>query len=192
MPLTCGADVDRDAGDRRASRRSPASSPRTRSSPSAFGRGATAAGLLPLLGARASLAALLTAFYMARLMAMTFFGAEPHRRRGAGAPARGAVDHDRRRWSCSGVLSVGGRRCSTCRTSPAATPWLEHWLEPVLAPSHGLVPLVMPEGATETALIGLRGAAWHRGPGGGVKGVLRARRWRRRRRRCPRPDSAGC
>ena len=49
-------------------------------------------GLRPRGGARrsttcstawASLAALLTAFYMARLMAMTFLGREPHRRAGA-------------------------------------------------------------------------------------------------------------
>ena len=83
MPWYLGADVDRDARHRRASRRSPASSPRTRSWPRRSPRGGARA-VFYLFWAMGSLAALLTAFYMARLMAMTFLGPEPDRRGGAG------------------------------------------------------------------------------------------------------------
>ena len=45
--------------------------------------------------AMGALGALLTAFYMARLLAMTFLGENRTGGEGARAPARGAVDHDR-------------------------------------------------------------------------------------------------
>ena len=88
------AHADRDAGHRRASRRSPASSPRTRSwpRPSPAGRSSRSTTCST---AWASLAALLTAFYMARLMAMTFLGENRTGEQERGAPARGALDHDR-------------------------------------------------------------------------------------------------
>ena len=55
------------------------------------------------------LAALLTAFYMARLMAMTFLGGNRTGERERAPSARGALDHDGAAAWCSGVLSaVGG------------------------------------------------------------------------------------
>ena len=99
----------------------------------AFARGARhAASTTCSYGDGLSSAALLTAFYMARMMRHDVHGPEPHRGSGAGAPARGALDHDRpagragrvepaRRWLNLPHL-VGGHAA------------LEHWLEPVVEP----------------------------------------------------------
>ena len=57
----------------------------------------------------------------------------------SGAPARSAVDHDRRRWSCSALLTVGGRLAQLARTLPLGSDrWAcsTHWLEPVTGASH--------------------------------------------------------
>ncbi len=76
------------------------------------------------------LAALLTAFYMARLMAMTFLGenrtGEQEREHLHEAP-----------WIMTGPLVVLGvlslrAACSTCRTCVGGHAALEHWLEPVI------------------------------------------------------------
>jgi NADH:ubiquinone oxidoreductase subunit 5 (subunit L)/multisubunit Na+/H+ antiporter MnhA subunit len=51
--------------------------------------------------------------------------------------------------------------------------WLEHWLEPVLAPSHDLVPLVLPEGYLEASLVGLAALLGIVGLVIGTRAVLR-------------------
>jgi NADH-quinone oxidoreductase subunit L len=98
------------------------------------------------------LAALLTAFYMARLMAMTFMGqnrtGEQERAHLHEAP-----------WIMTGplvvlgVLSlVGGALNLPHLVGGHAA--LERWLEPVMAPGVRLGHLVMPEGSTEYLLVG--------------------------------------
>jgi NADH-quinone oxidoreductase subunit L len=106
-------------------------------------------------------AALLTAFYMARLVAMTFFGAnrtgEAERKHLHEAP-----------WSMTGpllalgVLAVAGGWLNLPEFAHTlGTPGLlHHWLEPVLAAgirvSDGLGTLAtLPHGSTETTLIAL-------------------------------------
>jgi NADH-quinone oxidoreductase subunit L len=99
------------------------------------------------------LAALCTAFYMARLIAMTFLGtfrsgadAESHLHE-APAIMTGPL-------AVLGVLTVLGGLLNL----PAFVGGhhgLEHWLEPVLAPANALLPAVMmPHGATELLLVG--------------------------------------
>ena len=119
MPITFG--VVRCAATSRssASRRSPASSPRTRSSRP---RSTRAAPPGYILGICALLGAGITAFYMTRALVMTFFGKQrweddvhPHE-----APA----DHD-----------DPDDRCSACSRSSAAYLLIfgggvQHWLEP--------------------------------------------------------------
>ncbi len=99
------------------------------------------------------IAAALTAFYMARLMAMTFFG---ENRTGAEekkhlheAPAIMTVP-----LVVLGILSaVGGMLNLPALLGGDAK--LEHWLDPVIEGAHHYFPLEMPHGQTEFILIGL-------------------------------------
>ncbi len=100
------------------------------------------------------LAALMTAYYMARLMAMTFLGkfrggtaAEPHLHE---AP-----------WTMTGPLvvlgllsAIGGVINLPEFLGTGTAQGLDHWLEPVTAPALALMPtLVMPHGSTEVMLL---------------------------------------
>ena len=137
---------------------------------SVFGRGA-GQGVFYFFWLLASLASLLTAIYMGRLMALTFQGTN---RTGIAEQAR---LHEAP-WIMTaplavlGLLSMVGGVINLPHFAGGHA-WLERWLEPVLAPSHGVVPLVMPEGATEAALIGLAVLIGIVGLVVGVKGVLR-------------------
>ena len=126
----------------------------------AFGRGAQQPAFYLFWGMGA-LAALLTAFYMARLMAMTFFG--PNR---TGEAERQHL-HEAP-WIMTGpllvlgLLSLAGGWLNLPEFFPAiGAPHgvLHHWLEPVLeagnrvAESVGLAP-ALPHGATEAFLVG--------------------------------------
>jgi NADH-quinone oxidoreductase subunit L len=89
---------------------------------------------------------------MGRLMAMTFMG---QNRTGE---AEQAALHEAP-WVMTGPLAVLGLLSIVgglinLPHFAGGHAWLEHWLEPVLRPSHELVHLAMPEGATEYALIG--------------------------------------
>jgi NADH-quinone oxidoreductase subunit L len=98
------------------------------------------------------LAALLTAFYMARLMAMTFMGenrtGERERAHLHEAP-----------WIMTGplvvlgVLSLVGGALNLPHLVGGHTA-LERWLEPVMEPGLRLGHLIMPEGSTEYLLVG--------------------------------------
>ncbi|MBA3497100.1 MAG: NADH-quinone oxidoreductase subunit L [Gemmatimonadales bacterium] len=98
------------------------------------------------------LAALLTAFYMARLMAMTFMGqnrtGEPERAHLHEAP-----------WIMTGPLVVLGLLSAVggVLNLPhlvGGHPALERWLEPVMEPGLRITQLVMPTGSTEYFLVG--------------------------------------
>ena len=98
------------------------------------------------------LAALLTAFYMARLMAMTFLGenrtGEPERAHLHEAP-----------WIMTGPLVVLGVLSAVGGALNLPEVFgghqaLEHWLEPVTAPVAAFTRLEAPHGATEYYLIG--------------------------------------
>jgi NADH-quinone oxidoreductase subunit L len=98
------------------------------------------------------LAALLTAFYMARLMAMTFLG--PNR---TGEREREHL-HDAP-WVMTGPLvvlgilsAVGGVLNLPPLVGGHAA--LEHWIEPVTAPAAAFFRLEMPHGQTELFLVG--------------------------------------
>ncbi|MBK6779035.1 MAG: NADH-quinone oxidoreductase subunit L [Gemmatimonadetes bacterium] len=125
----------------------------------AFGRGAHQP-IFRLFWAMGAVAALLTAFYMARLVAMTFFGAnrtgEAERTHLHEAP-----------WIMTGpllvlgLLSVFGGWLNLPEFFPAigaSHGALHHWLEPVLSVGNsvaeglGTAP-VLPEGSTETMLV---------------------------------------
>ncbi|MBM4188224.1 MAG: NADH-quinone oxidoreductase subunit L [Gemmatimonadetes bacterium] len=120
---------------------------------SAFGRGAEHP-IYYLFWALGAAAALLTAFYMMRMMAMTFWGENR-----TGATEREHL-HEAPMVMTGplivlGVLSVIGGVINL----PAFWPTpphhgLERWLEPVLAPAARLMPVQIPHGATEYALIG--------------------------------------
>ena len=89
-----------------ASRRSPASSRRTRSSGS---RSRARAAARRCSGVVAAATALMTAFYMFRLLWLTFFGRSRMTRRGRAPRARVAAVDDRRAGRCSPSLSaIGG------------------------------------------------------------------------------------
>jgi NADH-quinone oxidoreductase subunit L len=96
------------------------------------------------------LAALLTAFYMARLMAMTFLG--PNR---TGEQERSHLQDAP--WVMTGPLvvlgalsAIGGLLNLPSFLGGGA---LERWLEPVTAPAAAAFPLHMPHGQTEVFLI---------------------------------------
>jgi NADH-quinone oxidoreductase subunit L len=97
-------------------------------------------------------AALLTAFYMARLMAMTFLGSNR-----MGEQERSHL-HDAP-WVMTGPLvmlgvlsAVGGLLNLPPFIGGGAA--LEHWLEPVTQPASKFFPLEMPHGSTEFLLVG--------------------------------------
>jgi len=98
------------------------------------------------------LAALLTAFYMARLLTMTFLGdnrtGEPERHHLHDAPMvmTGPL-------IALGVLSVIGGLINLPPFVGGGAA-LEHWLEPVTAPAHQFFGLEMPHGRTEFFLVG--------------------------------------
>jgi NADH-quinone oxidoreductase subunit L len=116
----------------------------------AFARGETIR-IYYLFYAMGLLAALLTAFYMARLMAMTFLGDDR-----TGEKER---DHlHEAPWIMTGPLvvlgllsAIGGVLNLPPFLGGAA---LEHWLEPVTAPAAGIFRLQMPHGPTELFLVG--------------------------------------
>jgi NADH-quinone oxidoreductase subunit L len=98
------------------------------------------------------LAALLTAFYMARLMTMTFLGSNR-----TGEQERGHL-HDAPRVMTGplvvlGVLSaIGGVINLPPFLGGGAA--LEHWIEPVTAPATTFFRLELPHGSTELFLVG--------------------------------------
>ncbi|MBA2291847.1 MAG: NADH-quinone oxidoreductase subunit L [Gemmatimonadales bacterium] len=98
-------------------------------------------------------AALMTAFYMARLMAMTFMG------RFRGGDAMQPHLHDAP-WIMTGPLVVLGILSVTggglnLPAFAGGSHFLEHWLEPVLRPVTALaMPLAHPHGMTEFLLLG--------------------------------------
>ena len=117
----------------------------------AFGRGETAP-IWMVFWAMGLLAALLTAFYMMRLLAMTFLGES----------RTGAAEQEHLReapWIMTGplvglgILSVLGGLVNLPAFigGPAA---LEHWLEPVLEGALRMVPVRLPHGPAEAVLIG--------------------------------------
>jgi NADH-quinone oxidoreductase subunit L len=117
----------------------------------AFARGADTPVFYVFYG-MGVLAALLTAFYMARLMAMTFLGENR-----TGENERGHL-HEAP-WIMTGplvvlgVLSlVGGVLNLPHLVGGHAA--LERWLEPVMEPALRLHRLVMPEGSPEYLLVG--------------------------------------
>jgi NADH-quinone oxidoreductase subunit L len=117
----------------------------------AFARGAAAPVFYVFYG-MGVLAALLTAFYMARLMAMTFLGENR-----TGEKERGHL-HEAP-WIMTGPLVVlgllslvGGVLNLPHLVGGHAA--LERWLEPVMEPALRLGQLVMPEGPTEYLLVG--------------------------------------
>jgi NADH-quinone oxidoreductase subunit L len=117
----------------------------------AFARGANAPVFYLFYG-MGVLAALLTAFYMARLMAMTFLGenrtGERERAHLHEAP-----------WIMTGplvvlgLLSLAGGVLNLPHLVGGHAA-LERWLEPVMEPALRLGRLVMPEGSTEYLLVG--------------------------------------
>jgi NADH-quinone oxidoreductase subunit L len=117
----------------------------------AFARGATSQ-IYYLFYVMGVVAALLTAFYMARLMAMTFLGSNR-----TGEQERGHL-HDAP-WVMTGPLvvlgilsAIGGMLNLPPLVEGGAA--LEHWIEPVTAPAAGFFRLEMPHGQTELFLVG--------------------------------------
>ena len=141
-----------------ASRRSPGSSPRTRSSGS---RSRAARGGSPLLCAVAAATALMTAFYMFRLLWLTFFGALADEPRGRAPRARVAAVDDRRAGRAR--RAVGGRRL---RLDPAL-PRAACCRCPRSCPSAAALRDAAARRARSCiALRGPRGAAWFFGGDG--------------------------
>jgi NADH-quinone oxidoreductase subunit L len=119
----------------------------------AFGRGEAQPVWLVFWG-MGVLAALLTAFYMARLMAMTFFGENR-----SGAAEREHL-HEAP-WIMTGPLVVLGilSLIGGALNFPAFWPTgphhaLESWLEPVIEPASRFLQVALPHGRTEMVLIG--------------------------------------
>src|SRR4051794_9092227 len=117
----------------------------------AFARGETSRVYYLFYG-MGVLAALLTAFYMARLMAMTFLG--PNR---TGEQERQHL-HDAP-WVMTGPLlvlgvlsAIGGLLNLPPLVGGSAA--LERWIEPVTAPAAAYYRLQMPHGQTELFLVG--------------------------------------
>ena len=105
-----------------------------------------------LFYAMGALAALLTAFYMARLIAMTFLGENR-----TGEQERGHL-HEAP-WIMTGplvVLGVLSALGGILNLPPflGGGSALEHWLEPVTAPGAQYFRLEMPHGRTEFLLVG--------------------------------------
>jgi NADH-quinone oxidoreductase subunit L len=105
--------------------------------------------------AMGALGALLTAFYMARLLAMTFLGENR-----TGAKEREHL-HDAP-WVMTGPLVVLGilTVIGGALNFPAFWPTSPHhlldkWLEPVLEPAAAFLKVELPHGSTELILIGL-------------------------------------
>ncbi len=125
----------------------------------AFGRGAHEP-VFRLFWAMGAVAALLTAFYMARLIAMTFFGENR-----TGEAERGHL-HEAP-WIMTGsllilgVLSLAGGWLNLPEFFPAiGAPHgaLHHWLEPLLEAGNGVAENLgtvarLPEGSAETLLV---------------------------------------
>ncbi len=117
----------------------------------AFGRGESQP-IWFLFWGMGVLAALMTAFYMMRLMAMTFLGESR-----VGAKEREHL-HEAP-WSMTGpllglgVLTVLGGLINL-PVFAGGHAALEHWLEPVVAKAQDIMPLAMPHGQTEWLLIG--------------------------------------
>jgi NADH-quinone oxidoreductase subunit L len=117
-----------------------------------FARGHEAAGFYVLWGVGA-IAALLTAFYMTRMMLYTFHG--PNRSGEAEAPHLHEVP-----WVMTGplvVLAVGSVLAGAMNL-PAVLPgagWLHHFLEPVTEASAAYLPELHLAAGTEWTLLGL-------------------------------------
>ncbi|MGE0442501.1 MAG: NADH-quinone oxidoreductase subunit L [Gemmatimonadales bacterium] len=118
---------------------------------SAFGRGAEHP-VYYVFWALGAAAALMTAFYMMRLIAMTFLGenrtgtAEREHLHEAPMVMTGPL-------MVLGVLTVAGGLINL-PTLFRGHHWLETWLEPVLAPAAALMPVHLPHGSAEYALLG--------------------------------------
>jgi NADH-quinone oxidoreductase subunit L len=117
----------------------------------AFARGETTP-VYYVFYAMGVVAALLTAFYMARLIAMTFLGSNR-----TGEPERTHL-HDAP-WVMTGPLvvlgvlsAIGGLLNLPPFLGGGAA--LEHWIEPVTAPASAFFRLEMPHGSTEFFLVG--------------------------------------
>ena len=147
-----------------------------------------AAGVLPVLGARVAHVAPDGDLH-GPAHGDDVHGPEPDRR------GRTAALHEAP-WVMTGPLAVLGaaqprRRVINLPHFAGGHAWLEHWLEPVLKPSHEVAPLAMPEGSTEMALIAFAVLV-------GIVGLRAGRArgdegppWRRRPPRCPRPALRG-
>jgi len=98
-------------------------------------------------------AAALTAFYMARLMTMTFLGdnrtGTEEQKHLHEAPAVMTLP-----LVVLGVLSAAGGLINLPEFAGGHA-WLEHWLDPVLEGARRFYPLEMPHGQAEYVLIGL-------------------------------------
>ena len=118
----------------------------------AFGRAMGGPPVWYLFYAAAALAAFLTAFYMMRLMAMTFLG----------ATRTGAAEQEHLHeapWIMTGPLIVLGILSAVggLLNLPAFVGGhhaLDTWLEPVVAAANRFMPVEMPHGTTEWMLIG--------------------------------------
>ncbi len=135
----------------------------------AFARGADTP-VFYLFYAMGLVAALLTAFYMARLLAMTFLGSNR-----TGEKERAHL-HEAP-WIMTGPLVVLGvlSVIGGVLNLPAfigGNHWLEHWLEPVMAPAAAFVHLEMPHGSTEFFLVGAAVAIGLLGLYAGFKATL--------------------
>jgi NADH-quinone oxidoreductase subunit L len=116
-------------------------------------------------------AAFLTAFYMARLIAMTFLGenrmGEEERRHLHEAP-----------WIMTGplvvlgILSLAGGVLNL-PTFVGGGAALEHWLDPITESAKRFVPVVAPEGSVELTLIGAAVAIGVLGLLAGLRATLR-------------------
>ena len=118
----------------------------------AFARG-TAQPIWLLFWALGLIAALLTAFYMTRMMLYTFHG--PNR------TGDGAREHlHEAPWIMTGplvvlgLLSVAGGLLNIPELYKGSA-WLHHWLEPVTAPGAALLPATHVSQGTEWILVGV-------------------------------------
>jgi NADH-quinone oxidoreductase subunit L len=138
---------------------------------SAFGRGAEQP-VYYLFWALGLAAALMTAYYMMRLVAMTFLGdnrtgaAEREHLHEAPAVMTGPL-------VVLGILTVLGGALNFPAFWPTGPHHaLERWLEPVLAPAARIMPVRLPHGATEYGLIAAAIAIALVGLWAGYRGIL--------------------